>query len=91
MRLLNDEGEPISAAPRCTTPTGRHHRWQRTGGLRENPGVWSVGGTALVFAEVCPRCLCERRIYRPGVQERRRGEQARTTYEPAWVTLRGRL
>jgi hypothetical protein len=26
------------------------------GGVRENPGVWSLGGTAMLFKQVCSRC-----------------------------------
>jgi hypothetical protein len=39
------------------------HDWTREGegGCTENPGVWSVGGTALVFASHCRKCGLHRR------------------------------
>jgi len=36
------------------------HEWDNphdvVGGLKENPGVWSLGGTTLVFKSVCIHC-----------------------------------
>jgi hypothetical protein len=32
------------------------HKWIRTGGCKENPGIWSIGGAALMIAEECCRC-----------------------------------
>jgi hypothetical protein len=44
-------------APKCERS---RHSWQTpyeiVGGARENPGVWSVGGTRMVYREVCVRC-----------------------------------
>ena len=43
--------------PECTED---EHDWQRpheiVGGLRENPGVWSEGGTTMTFHSVCAHC-----------------------------------
>lgn len=41
---------------------GQEHDWSSphevVGGLEENPGVWSTGGTTMVFKTVCSRCGC---------------------------------
>jgi len=54
------------------------HQWvstyDREGGCKENPGVWSLGGTTLVFNEHCEKCSLERTITRYGSQ--RNPEQA---------------
>lgn len=34
--------------------------WRLLGGLRENPGVWSKGGTTMVYRSVCKNCGCYR-------------------------------
>lgn len=40
----------------------KEHDWcspyEVVGGLKENPGVWSKGGTTFVFKKVCSRCGC---------------------------------
>lgn len=36
-----------------------NHRWVRSGGCRENPGIWSKG-THMVVVERCERCGSER-------------------------------
>ncbi|MCA9591531.1 MAG: hypothetical protein KC657_39820 [Myxococcales bacterium] len=56
-----------SRVPEC--PKGVRHRWAPTQtGCRENPGVWSVGGTTLVFSHTCQRCGCRRVETRYGSQ-----------------------
>jgi hypothetical protein len=44
--------------PECSEADG--HDWQRpheiVGGLSENPGVWSAGGTTMTFHSVCANC-----------------------------------
>lgn len=32
------------------------HRWARRGGLAENPGVWGIGGAAILIREECAQC-----------------------------------
>lgn len=48
--------ESWEAEPSCAE--GRDHDWtsEGTGGCRENPGVWSVGGTVYTFTRRCKRC-----------------------------------
>lgn len=60
------------------------HDWtsQGEGGCRENPGVWSTGGTSLVFRAHCRRCGLIRVEKRPGSQ-RNPGEHDTTRYEMA--------
>ena len=41
--------------PKCTVKN--RHRWERTQtGCTENPGVWSLGGTTIVFSDTCRHC-----------------------------------
>lgn len=44
--------------PDCTSEEG--HDWQYpfecVGGIKENPGVWSGGGTTMIYKECCARC-----------------------------------
>lgn len=55
--------------PQCVAEA---HDWQSphevVGGLSENPGVWSTGGTTLVFRECCGRCGAYRRTTSYGSQ-----------------------
>lgn len=59
------------------------HSWtsEGMGGLRENPGVWSAGGTAMKFASRCTHCGLRRVETTAGPQERARGQRDRTEYE----------
>lgn len=70
--------------PECTEDA---HDWQAphsiVGGLRENPGVWSQGGTTMTHHSVCAHCGLHRHETRHGAQrnpgqldtvEYRRGE-----------------
>ena len=47
-------------SPDCVD--GEEHDWcsphEVVGGIKENPGVWSEGGTTLVFRTVCANCGC---------------------------------
>lgn len=46
------------------------HEWtsEGEGGCDENPGVWSVGGTGLVFKFHCRKCGLSREEYKTGSQ-----------------------
>lgn len=46
----------VEAEPECAD--GYEHRWtsKGVGGCDSNPGVWSLGGTTLVFRERCVVC-----------------------------------
>lgn len=48
------------------------HEWKSTytveGGCRENPGVWSTGGTRMVYKSHCIHCGLQRTDRRPGSQ-----------------------
>lgn len=56
------EAGPEPKAPPCTDggTDDDDHDWQTphglVGGISENPGVWSTGGTSMSFAYVCARC-----------------------------------
>ena len=63
------------------------HDWQSpyevVGGIADNPGCWSSGGTAMEYLEVCARCGEYKRTHTAGSQ-RNPGELPRTvTYLPA--------
>lgn len=49
-------------APDCED--GHEHDWcspyEVVGGMSENPGVFSKGGTTMVFVEVCSHCGCKK-------------------------------
>lgn len=74
-----DEDEMIRAAggdPNC------RHDWtaEGEGGCDENPGVWSTGGTSMMYREHCRRCGIIRTVCDPGSQ-RNPGERTTVTYE----------
>lgn len=58
------------------------HDWtaEGEGGLKENPGVWSVGGTAMVFHTHCRHCGLKR-IERSTGSQRNPGEHDTVRYE----------
>lgn len=60
------------------------HEWVATveveGGLDENPGCWSIGGTTMVFDSHCERCGLKRREVSHGAQ-RNPGEADTFEYE----------
>jgi len=91
------EAGPQPEAPECTD--GAEHDWQSPyevlGGLRENPGVWSTGGTSFVHKYVCATCGTYKTERSTGAQ-RNPGEMAETIeYAPAndrslaWVAEQG--
>lgn len=74
-----DHDDLIAAAggdPDC------NHEWssEGEGGCDENPGVWSTGGTAMVFGSHCARCGLRRTEYHTGSQ-RNPGEHDTVVYE----------
>lgn len=58
------------------------HDWtgEGEGGLDENPGVWSTGGTSMLFVRHCRECGLKRKEYHCGSQ-RNPGERDRYEYE----------
>ena len=66
--------------PPCTVR--QRHAWTRVGegGCKENPGVWSHGGTTLVFSEHCTHCGLRRIEVRYGNQ-RNPGQRDTVQYE----------
>ena len=76
------------------------HDWREphdlVGGVRENPGVFSLGGTRMAFRSVCACCGVYRREERAGSNRNPGEPKAVVTHEPAdeaseaWVdSLRG--
>jgi hypothetical protein len=65
-------GKYSDTLPECEADDGGEHEWQAdydvVGGIRENPGVWSLGGTAMSFATCCAKCGCYRQEHSPGCQ-----------------------
>jgi hypothetical protein len=55
--------------PECTEES---HGWETpheiVGGLKENPGVWSLGGTTMVYHSVCSHCGLQKREFKYGAQ-----------------------
>lgn len=75
-----------AAVPRYAESCGDSpddHDWESTveieGGCRENPGVWSLGGTAMRFAAHCTACGLRRVEHVTGSQ-RNPGEHDTTEY-----------
>lgn len=62
------DGECVPDEPTCGLR--REHDWTRegTGGCRQNPGVYSRGGTTYSHAERCRHCGCERVVVSHGSQ-----------------------
>lgn len=74
-----------NAAGRDTGLCGTHpddHEWTREGegGCDENPGVWSLGGTAMAYREHCAHCDLRRSVRDPGSQ-RNPGEGVSYSYK----------
>jgi hypothetical protein len=63
------------------------HQWAApqkvVGGLDSNPGVFGLGGTALLIRRVCGRCGIYRIERRPGSQRRPGELDVEISYEPA--------
>lgn len=47
----------MKTMPKCTHD---NHKWVAAGGVKENPGYMGIGGTAIMYAEVCDYCKTER-------------------------------
>ena len=58
------------------------HDWRGVGGLSENPGVWSVGGTTMDYLAKCAHCGCQRHERRYGAQ-RNPGQMDEISYREA--------
>lgn len=60
------------------------HDWtsEGEGGCTENPGVWSTGGTSMVFSSHCRNCGLHRTEYHTGSQKNP-GEHDTVEYE--WI------
>ena len=46
-------------ASHCVYPRKKHEwssNWNLVGGIKENPGVWGIGGAAISIKEACPHC-----------------------------------
>lgn len=70
--------------PACVD--GHDHEWSGAGlgGCRENPGVWSKGGTTIVQRRACEHCGTVRTSTAFGSQ-RNPGQRDVVTYEsPEW-------
>lgn len=65
-------------------PTDCDHDWtsEGEGGLDENPGVWSTGGTSMVFHSHCRCCGLKKVEHWTGAQ-RNPGEHDTVSYEMA--------
>jgi hypothetical protein len=79
-------------APEPECEEADEHDWRSPhsvlSGLKENPGVWSEGGTKMVFRKVCKHCGCYRTETSVGAQ-RNPGELDRIEYDrPDEVSLR---
>jgi len=62
------------------------HVWRSpysvVGGIKENPGVWSLGGTAMRFVECCRHCGCIKTTKQAGSQRNRDQPIEIITIEP---------
>lgn len=81
------ELEGHTKEPEC--PEADAHDWtsEYEGGCTENPGVWSTGGTSMLFVSHCRHCGMERREHRTGPQHNP-GECDTAQYsdpDPEWV------
>jgi len=77
MRRLWDHPEP-----ECEE--AEEHDWtsEGEGGLNDNPGVWSTGGTSMMFSTHCRHCGMRRTECTTGSQYDP-GDCDTTEYEPA--------
>ena len=78
------EAGPEPEAPECAD--GEEHEWEYpheiVGGLKENPGVWSNGGTTMTFHSVCCHCGAHKHETSYGSQ-RNPGQCDQVNYEEA--------
>lgn len=68
----NCDGEHSDELPECEAAEDGEHDWrsphQIVGGLKENPGVWSNGGTRMSFLQVCACCGAVKHTHSAGSQ-----------------------
>lgn len=73
----------VPSGAECCGTDPDDHEWTASvdveGGLRENPGVWSTGGTSLVIRTHCAHCGLRRREQLTGAQ-RNPGEHDTVSY-----------
>ncbi len=78
------EAGPEPEVPECAD--GNEHEWEApyevVGGVKENPGVWSRGGTTMTFHTVCLHCGTHRHETTYGSQ-RNPGQADQTRYADA--------
>lgn len=81
IHIINGEE---ASEPECVNKAG--HVWKSphklVGGIKENPGVWSLGGTKMSFREVCACCGLYKTEKHYGSQ-RNPDEEDTATYEDA--------
>lgn len=95
--VIDDDGSTIAEGrfvlegqrPEPACPSGDEHDWtsEFEGGSTENPGVWSTGGTSMVFVSHCRNCGIKRRESTTGAQYNP-GDCDTTEYgdpDPEWV------
>jgi hypothetical protein len=74
-------GKYSDELPECEADENGEHDWQSeyevVGGCRENPGVWSNGGTSMSYVFCCAKCGCYKHKNDPGFQ-RNAGEALQT-------------
>lgn len=89
---IDDDGDPIGdrvsaevmAGPEPEEPEcigDEDHDWQGEGGCESNPGVWSLGGTAMRYDERCTRCGWRRITHTSGAQRNPGELPQRVEYE----------
>jgi hypothetical protein len=86
---VNEEWHTIDIEPEEPECPASEHEWtsEYEGGLRENPGVWSTGGTSMCFHSHCEKCGMSRVTNITGPQ-RNPGDSDTTEYgesDAAWV------
>lgn len=82
--LVEVEAGPEPEEPECAD--GEEHEWESpykiVGGFKENPGVWSLGGTTMSFRSVCCYCGAHKHETSYGSQ-RNPGQCDQVTYDEA--------
>lgn len=82
--LFDDDGEPLGHGREIIDVDADHdalieeaggdtscqHQWsaEGEGGCDDNPGVWSTGGTGIVYREHCTKCWLHKTEYHTGSQ-----------------------
>ena len=81
-RLVREAVRLAGARDRSCGNDPDEHDWtsEGEGGCDENPGVWSTGGTSMLFVSHCRTCGLRRREKTCGSQ-RNPGESDRVEYE----------